>query len=188
MFEDGFLKDWPVLKQIRAGDWRATGDTVVSGETRRLSPKFEGCEVAQSVCPYCGVGCGQLVYHKAGKLVSIEGDPASPVSRGHLCPKGADTFQLHTHPNRLTKVKYRAPFTREWREIGLEEAMDMVADRVWESRERTFVEKDDGASVMHTLGICHLGGATLDVEENYLIRKLFTGGLGMNCISNQARI
>jgi formate dehydrogenase major subunit len=184
----GFITDWPLLKQVRTGAWKGTGEEAMSGDTRRLSPKTQDAQVSRSVCPYCGVGCGQLVYHKDGKLVSIEGDPESPVSRGHLCPKGADTFQLHTHPGRMSKVKYRRPHARAWEEIPLETAMDMVAERVWDSRERTFVESQDGASVMHTLGICHLGGATLDVEENYFIRKLFTGGLGMNCISNQARI
>jgi len=185
---NGFLTEWPLLKQIRTGAWKGTGEEAMSEETKQLSPKIKDAEVSRSVCPYCGVGCGQLVYHKDNKLVSIEGDPGSPISRGHLCPKGADTFQLHTHPGRLTKVKYRRPYSRQWEEIPLETAMDMVADRLWESRERTFVEEEDGASVMHTLGVCHLGGATLDVEENYFIRKLFTGGLGMSCISNQARI
>ena len=122
-------------------------------------------------------------------MISVEGDPESPISRGHLCPKGADTFQLHTHPNRLTKVKYRAPYAKEWTEIGLEEAMDMVADRMWTTRERSFVERNEkGEVIMHTLAMAHLGGATLDNEENYLIKKLFAGGLGMSCISNQARI
>ena len=185
---NGFLTEWPLLKQIRTGAWKGTGEEAMSEETKQLSPKIKDAEMSRSVCPYCGVGCGQLVYHKDNKLVSIEGDPGSPISRGHLCPKGADTFQLHTHPGRLTKVKYRRPYSRQWEEIPLETAMDMVADRLWESRERTFVEEEDGASVMHTLGVCHLGGATLDVEENYFIRKLFTGGLGMSCISNQARI
>jgi formate dehydrogenase major subunit len=184
----GFITQWPVLKQIRTGNWRGTGEEVMSEQTRNLVPKIQDAEVSRSICPYCGVGCGQLVYHKDGKLVAIEGDPASPISRGRLCPKGSDTFQLHTHPARLTQVKYRRPYSRKWEEMSLEAAMDMIADRVWETRERTFVEKDDGAFVMHTLGMAHLGGATLDVEENYLIRKLFTGGLGMNCISNQARI
>jgi len=184
----GFITEWPVVRQLRTGAWRGTGEEAMSEQTKQLAPKSQHAEVSRSVCPYCGVGCGQLVYHKGGKLVSIEGDPGSPISRGHLCPKGADTFQLHTHPGRLSKVKHRRPYSRQWEEIPLETAMDMVAERVWESRERTFVEKDDSASVMHTLGICHLGGATLDVEENYLIRKLFTGGLGMSCISNQARI
>jgi formate dehydrogenase major subunit len=129
-----------------------------------------------------------MVYYKAGKLISIEGDPQSPISRGRLCPKGADTFELHTHPGRLNKVKYRRPYGREWEEIDLETAMDMVADRLWETRERTFQEKKDGEVVMQTTAIAHLGGATLDIEENYLIKKLFTAGLGMVCISNQARI
>lgn len=181
------LSRWPVMRQIRnLSD--GTGPEAMTERTRDLRPRTLDARVARSVCPYCGVGCGQLVYHKDGKLISIEGDPASPVSRGRLCPKGADTFELHTHPGRLKKVKYRPPYSRHWKELDLETAMDIVADRVWESRERTFVEQEDGAEVMHTLGICHLGGATMDIEENYLIRKLFTGGLGMNCISNQARI
>jgi len=188
----GMLKDllerWPVVKQLRNGDLRATGKTAYSGQTRSLKPKNHDCEVARSICPYCGVGCGQLIYHKEGRLVSVEGDPQSPISRGHLCPKGADTYQLHTHPNRLAKVKYRAPYASKWVEIDLEQAMDMVAERAWETRERTFVEEQDGHAVMHTLGMAHLGGATLDNEENYLIKKLFAAGLGMNCISNQARI
>jgi formate dehydrogenase major subunit len=134
------------------------------------------------------VGCGQLVYHKQGKLISIEGDPESPISRGHLCPKGADTFELHMHPGRLKKIKYRAPYSRKWEDIELEIAMDMVADRIWETRDRTFQEKREGESLMQTTAIAHLGGATLDNEENYLIKKLFTAGLGMVCVSNQARI
>ena len=160
----------------------------MSDRTRNLKPKNYGAKVARSICPYCGVGCGQLVFHKDGKLISIEGDPQSPISRGHLCPKGADTFELHTHPGRLKKVRYRAPYSREWQDIDLEKAMDMVADRVWETRERTFQPTRDGHSLMQTTAIAHLGGATLDNEENYLIRKLFTAGLGMVCVSNQARI
>ena len=160
----------------------------MSERTRNLRPKNQDAEVTRSICPYCGVGCGQLVYHKDGKLISIEGDPESPISRGHLCPKGADTYELHTHPGRLTRVKYRRPYSRRWEEIDLETAMDMVAERVWESRERTFEETRDGESLMQTKAIGHLGGATLDNEENYLIKKLFTAGLGMVCISNQARI
>jgi len=160
----------------------------MSDRTRNLKPKNYGAKVARSICPYCGVGCGQLVFHKDGKLISIEGDPQSPISRGHLCPKGADTFELHTHPGRLKKVRYRAPYSREWQDIDLEKAMDMVADRVWETRERTFQPTRDGHPLMQTTAIAHLGGATLDNEENYLIRKLFTAGLGMVCVSNQARI
>ncbi len=160
----------------------------MSERTRNLRPKNQDAEVTRSICPYCGVGCGQLIYHKGGKLISIEGDPESPISRGHLCPKGADTYELHTHPGRLTRVKYRRPYSRRWEEIDLETAMDMVAERAWESREYTFEETRDGESLMQTKAIAHLGGATLDNEENYLIKKLFTAGLGMVCISNQARI
>jgi formate dehydrogenase major subunit len=181
------LSRWPLIEQIRTGA-DGTGPESMTQRTRELRPKNDGAEVARSVCPYCGVGCGQLVYHKQGQLVSIEGDPQSPISRGHLCPKGADTFELHTHPGRLKKVKYRAPYSRKWEDIELETAMDMVADRVWETRDRSFQEKREGESLMQTTAVAHLGGATLDNEENYLIKKLFTAGLGMVCVSNQARI
>jgi formate dehydrogenase major subunit len=176
------LLKWPLIRQLRA---RAdgTGEEAMSDATRALKPKNAGAEVARSICPYCGVGCGQLVYHRDGKVISIEGDPGSPISRGHLCPKGADSFQLVTHEGRATRVRYRAPHAREWSDITLERAMEMVADRVWATRERTFDDR-----VMHTTGLAHLGGATLDDEENYLIKKLFTAGLGMVCLSNQARI
>lgn len=181
------LSRWPLIEQIRTGA-DGTGPESMSRRTRELRPKHHGAEVARSICPYCGVGCGQLVFHKQGKLVSIEGDPDSPISRGHLCPKGADTFELHTHPGRLQKVKYRAPYSRKWQQIELETAMDMVADRVWETRDRSFQETREGESLMQTTAMAHLGGATLDNEENYLIKKLFTAGLGMVCVSNQARI
>lgn len=160
----------------------------MTDRTRNLRPKTSGTEVARSICPYCAVGCGQLVYHRDGKVISIEGDPESPISRGHLCPKGADTYELHTHAGRLNTVKYRAPYCREWSEIPLETAMDMVAQRVWETREQNFEETREGQSLMQTTALAHLGGATLDCEENYLIKKLFTAGLGMVCLSNQARI
>ncbi len=181
------LMRWPLMRQIAQGA-DGTGPEVMSEQTKNLSRKNKGAEVTRSVCPYCGVGCGQLIFHKNGKLISIEGDPESPISRGHLCPKGADSFQLLTHSNRLTKVKYRRPKSKAWEEIDLETAMDMVADRLWDSRERTFVEKKDGDVVMNTTAVAHLGGATLDNEENYLIKKLFTAGLGLVCVSNQARI
>lgn len=181
------LSQWPLLRQIiQRKD--GTGLEAMSDKTRALHARIDGAEVARSICPYCGVGCGQLIYHKNGKLISIEGDPESPISQGNLCPKGAASFQLLTHSGRETKVKYRAPRARNWTEMPLDRAMDMVADRVWESRKRTFVRKKDGSIVNHTTGITHLGGATLDNEENYLIKKLFTGGLGMVCVSNQARI
>jgi len=176
------LLKWPLIKQLQNGT-DGTGADAMSDRTRELRPKHEGSEVSRSICPYCGVGCGQLVYHRRGELISIEGDPQSPISRGHLCPKGAASFQLVTHDGRAKKVKYRPPHARQWVDIDLDEAIDMVAERVWATRERTF---DD--SVMHTTGLAHLGGATLDNEENYLIKKLFTAGLGMVCISNQARI
>jgi formate dehydrogenase major subunit len=181
------LTRWPVVQQILThGD--GTHGEAKSERTRRLVPKHHDAQVARSVCPYCAVGCGQLVYHKDGKLVSIEGDPESPISRGRLCPKGSDSFELLTHAGRETRVKYRRPYSKQWEELDLETAMDMIADRVWESRQRTFVEDRDGETVMHTTAIAHLGGATLDNEENYLIKKLFAAGLGMVCISNQARI
>jgi formate dehydrogenase major subunit len=182
------LSRWPVVQQLKhATD--GTGEEAWTERTRNLKPKTEGCDVAKSICPYCGVGCGQLIFHKEGKLVAIEGDPQSPISRGRLCPKGSDTHELHTHPGRLKKVLYRRPYGTEWEELELEKAMDMIADRVWQTRERTFEEKtEDGRALMHTLGMAHLGGATLDNEENYLLKKLFGAGLGMNCVSNQARI
>jgi formate dehydrogenase major subunit len=181
------LSRWPLIQQIKTGA-NGTGVEAMSERTRNLRPKNHGADVTPSICPYCGVGCGQLVYHKNNKLISIEGDPQSPISRGHLCPKGAATYELHTHPGRLKKVKYRRPYSTRWEELDLETAMDMVADRLWDSRDRTFREEKDGETLMQTTAIAHLGGATLDNEENFLIRKLFTAGLGMVCISNQARI
>lgn len=176
------LLKWPLIRQLRD---RAdgTGVEAMSDATHALRPKNSGAQVARSICPYCGVGCGQLIYHRDGKIVSIEGDPESPVSRGHLCPKGAASYELVTHPGRATTVKYRPPRARRWYDLPLEQAMQMVAERMWATRERTF---DDSAK--HTTGMAHLGGATLDDEENYLIKKLFTAGLGMVCLSNQARI
>ncbi len=182
-----FLDQWPLYRQIREGR-DGTGEESMTEATRNLRPRTEGASTARSVCPYCGVGCGQLVFHRDGKILAVEGDPDSPISAGHLCPKGSATHQLITHAGRLTKVKYRAPYATEWRDLDLETAMDMIADRVWESRKRTFTEERDGQTLMQCAGIAHLGGATLDNEENYLIRKLFTAGLGMVNVSNQARI
>ena len=141
-----------------------------------------------SVCPYCAVGCGQLVYVKDEKIIDIEGDPASPISHGCLCPKGAATFQLVTGSHRQQRVLYRRPHATEWEEIPLERAMDMVAERVKKTRDETWEETgEEGEALNRTMGIAHLGGATLDNEENYLIKKLFTG-LGIVQIENQARI
>jgi formate dehydrogenase major subunit len=181
------LSRWPVMRQILSGG-DGTGEEAMSARTRNLHPRHLDAEVTRSVCPYCAVGCGQLVFHRNGKLVSIEGDPASFISRGRLCPKGSDSFELLTHSNRLTRIKYRRPYSTKWEDLDLETAMDMIADRLWQSRERTFVEEKDGEVVMQTTAVAHLGGATLDNEENYLIKKLFAAGLGMVCISNQARI
>jgi len=181
------LSRWPLIQQMRTG-LDGTGPEAMTDRTRMLRPKTDGAEVSRSICPYCAVGCGQLAFHKHGKLISIEGDPDSPISRGHLCPKGADTFELHTHPGRLKKVLYRAPYSLHWSEIELETAMDMVAERAWQTRDQSFNEEHDGHSLMQTTAMAHLGGATLDNEENYLIKKLFAAGLGMVCVSNQARI
>ncbi len=179
---------WPLLRQLRYRT-RGTGVEVMSPQTRNLRARIEGAQVSRSVCPYCGVGCGQLIYHRDGKVLSIEGDPESPISQGNLCPKGAASRQLLEHDSREQKVKYRRPFAADWEELPLETAMDLIADRVWETRKRTFIERsEEDAYVNHTTAIAHLGGATLDNEENYLIKKLFTGGLGMVAVSNQARI
>jgi formate dehydrogenase major subunit len=182
-----WLSRWPLVRQIRERK-DGTGLESMSEKTRAMHARTDDAQVARSICPYCGVGCGQLIYHKNGKLISIEGDPESPISQGNLCPKGAASYQLLTHSRREMKVNYRAPHANEWSEMSLDRAMEMVAERVWESRKRTFVREVEGSAVNHTTRICHLGGATLDNEENYLIKKLFTGGLGMVCVSNQARI
>ena len=185
------LSAWPVVEQLRGGR-NGTGPESMSGQTRNLLPRNTGAQVARSVCPFCAVGCGQLIFHRDGRVVSVEGDPESPISEGHLCPKGAATEELLTHAGRATRVKYRAPYTSNWTELPLETAMDMIADRVWESRKRHFQEtrthEGQQLPLMQCGSIAHLGGATLNNEENYLIKKLFTGGLGMVAISNQARI
>src|SRR5439155_20702024 len=126
----------------------------MSDSTRALRPKTGGADVARCTCPYCGVGCGPLIYPRDGKIVSIEGDPRSPISRGHLCPKGSASYELVTHPARATKVRYRAPRAKDWVEMDLDEATDLVARRVWETRQRTFNDE-----AMHTTGLAHLGGA-----------------------------
>ncbi len=185
------VASWPLLRQITTGG-DGTGVEAMSADTHALRPRNETAAASRSVCPFCAVGCGQLIFHRGGKVVSVEGDPASPISEGRLCPKGAATYELLTHDARLTRVKYRAPYGTEWTSLDLEAAMDMVAERVWTSRERHFEDTRDAdgapAPLMQCPSIAHLGGATLDNEENYLIKKLFTGGLGMVAISNQARI
>jgi formate dehydrogenase major subunit len=181
------VRRWPLVQQLADG-LSGNGRESMSADTERLQPRFAGASVARSICPYCGVGCGQVVYHRGNELVSIEGDPASPISAGHLCPKGAASYELVTHPNRLTRVKYRPAYSTAWQDLDLDTAMDMIADRVWDSRDRAFVEELDGKPLMQLRTVAHLGGATLDNEENYLIKKLFAAGLGMVAVSNQARI
>jgi len=181
--------NWPLLKQIRNGDLLALGDTSKSDRTNHLHPRTKTADrVVKSICPYCAVGCGQNVYVKDEKIIDIEGDPDSPVSAGRLCPKGSASFQLVTGNQRQEKVLYRRPNSKEWEALPLEQAMDMVAERVKAARESSWQdESKDGDPLHRTLSIAHLGGATLDNEENYLIKKLYTG-LGVIQVENQARI
>ena len=168
-------------------DW-GLGPGAASSRTLTAGARIAGLKVTESVCPYCAVGCGQLVYTRGGELVDIEGNPRSPINQGTLCPKGAASRQLVQQPGRLTKVKYRRPGGTEWEELELERAMDMIAERVIASRESGWQDTDrHGWRVDRTLGFAHLGGATLDNEENYLIKKLFTA-MGAIQIENQARI
>jgi formate dehydrogenase major subunit len=180
---------WPLWKQVKNRDWEGLGEIASSPRTESLAPRTSTADQAvASVCPYCAVGCGQLVYVKNGKILDIEGDPRSPISNGCLCPKGAATFQLVTGAHRVHRVLYRRPYGTEWEQIPLEQAMDMVADRVRKTRESHWEQtSDDGCATRRTMSMAHLGGATLDNEENYLIKKLFTS-LGIVQIENQARI
>jgi formate dehydrogenase major subunit len=183
------LRRWPVVQQIVRRDARAFGDTAHSQRTRELRPRTLGADrTVRSVCPYCAVGCGQLVHVKDGAIVNIEGDPDSPISQGCLCPKGAATFELVTGDHREHAVLYRRPGGAEWETLPLETAMDMVAERVKAARDESWQQTEDvGRTVRRTMSMAHLGGATLDNEENYLIKKLFTA-LGIVQIENQARI
>jgi formate dehydrogenase major subunit len=183
------MLDLPLVRQLK-GDPLGLGRSARSRRSRTLRPRIADADrTVGSVCPYCAVGCGQKVYVKDEQVIQIEGDPDSPISRGHLCPKGSASKQLVTNPGRLRKVLYRAPHATEWTELELEQAMDMVADRViaarasgWQSDDR-----ESGATLNRTLGFAHLGGATLDNEENYLIKKFFSA-MGAVQIENQARI
>ncbi len=179
---------WPVLQQLRGSDRLGRGAAVESRVTTALVPRVASADkVVKSVCPYCAVGCGQEVYVEHGRVTQIEGDPESPISRGRLCPKGSASLQLTTGPAREHTVKYRRPYASDWEELPLDAAMDMIADRVIASRRHGWQWDVDGKRVRRTLGFAHLGGATLDNEENYLIKKLFTA-LGAIQIENQARI
>jgi len=185
---------WPVLRQLRGHDPLALGRAAQSARQANLTPRTKMADqVVRSICPYCAVGCGQRVYVKDGEITQIEGDPDSPISRGRLCPKGAASRNYVQSPLREYKVKYRRPYSKEWEELGLEEAMGMIADRLLKTRNETWQQSrktesgDETELLRRTLGIAHLGGATLDNEENYLIKKLFTA-LGIIQVENQARI
>jgi formate dehydrogenase major subunit len=174
---------WPVVRQLREGDPLGLGRAVQSERSRALTPRIQEADhVAQSICPYCAVGCGQLVYVKDGEVTHIEGDPASPISRGRLCPKGQASKSYVQSPLREYKVKYRRPYGRRWEELSLDDAMEMIAKRIIDTRSATW---DD--ELNRTMAIGNLGGATLDNEENYLIKKLCFG-LGIVQVENQARI
>jgi formate dehydrogenase major subunit len=183
------LERWPVYRQLTGTDPLGRGAAARSGRSESLTARTGTADsMARSVCPYCAVGCGQRVYVKDGQVTQIEGDPDSPISRGRLCPKGSASKSLVTSPRRVTKVRYRRPYGTEWEDLDLDTAMEMIADRVLAAREATWEEYDDaGRPLNRTLGISSLGGATLDNEENYLIKKLFTA-MGAIQIENQARI
>jgi formate dehydrogenase major subunit len=189
-------KGWPVIKQLTGPDKLGRGTATRSQKTEEIAPRIRTADrVVKSVCPYCAVGCGQDVYVKGAaageggreRVIQIEGDPNSPVSRGRLCPKGSASLQLTTGTARQYRVKYRRPYAKDWEDLDLGTAMDMIADRVIESRRRGWQDEVDGKKTRRTLGFASLGGATLDNEENYLIKKLFTA-LGAIQIENQARI
>jgi formate dehydrogenase major subunit len=178
-----------VLRQLLAADVRGLGLTARSRRTEeRVGRVARADRVVRSICPYCAVGCGQLVYVQDGQVTHIEGDPDSPISRGRLCPKGSASEQLVNSPFRARTVRYRRPHGTQWETIPLDRAMDMIADRVVATRAGTWEDRDaEGRPLNRTLGIASLGGATLDNEENYLIKKLFTA-LGVVQVENQARI
>jgi formate dehydrogenase major subunit len=183
------VQSWPVVRQIREGDPLGLGKAVQSPRSRALRPRIDEADhVSRSICPFCAVGCAQLVYVKDGEVTQIEGDPASPISRGRLCPKGAASLNYVQSPLREYKVKYRRPYGTRWEELSLDEAMDMIVDRFIRTREETWQqETSEGKPAKRTLGIANLGGATLDNEENYLMKKLLTAA-GVVQVENQARI
>jgi formate dehydrogenase major subunit len=183
-----FLQNWSLPRQLKGLD--PMSDAAQSAGSRKLRPRLEEADrVGTSVCPYCAVGCSVLIYAKDGRPIHVEGNPQSPINEGTLCPKGAATFGLLTSEQRFSRVLYRAPHSERWEEKPLGWAMMRIAALVKKTRDETFVERlVDGKLVNHTLAIGSLGGATLDNEENYLIKKLFGAGLGMVWVENQARI
>ena len=187
-----WITNWPAYRQLTGRDQLGRGTAVRSPHTEAAAPRTAAADrVVGSICPYCAVGCGQKVFvarlNGRDTVTQIEGDPDSPVSRGRLCPKGSASKQLVTHPGRQTTVLYRPPYASEWQPLGLDQAMDMIADRVIAAREQGWQETWQGKRVNRTLGLASLGGATLDNEENYLIKKLWTA-MGAIQIENQARI
>ncbi len=178
-----------LLRQARGGDPLGLGSAAQSKRSAELTPRTQTADrVVKSICPFCAVGCGQDLYVKDEKIVHVEGDKDSPISRGRLCPRGSSTPSLVNSPSRVTKALRRAPHGTEWEEIDLEEAIDKIADRIIETRARTWQDEDaDGNPLNRTLGFAHLGGATLDNEENYLLKKSYTA-MGAVQIENQARI
>ena len=184
-----WLRSWPVYRQLTGPDRLGRGAAAQSPRQIALRPRTAAADrVAKSVCPYCAVGCGQRVFVRDEQVIQIEGDPDSPISRGRLCPKGSASLQLVNGPQREQKVRYRAPYATEWTDLDLKTAMHMVADRVLDARRRGWQQTDaQGNPLLRTMGFASLGGATLDNEENYLIKKLFTA-LGAVQIENQARI
>ena len=185
--------EWPVLRQLRGRDDLSRGHAARSRWSDEVEPRTVTADrVVDSVCPFCAVGCAQKVFVKDEKVVQIEGNPASPISRGRLCPKGSASKQLVTSDSRVTKVRYWRPHGTEWEDLDLDTAMDMIADRVIKTRKQFWEWESDGPGgkkqrTRRTLGIASLGGATLDNEENYLMKKLYTA-MGAIQIENQARI
>jgi formate dehydrogenase major subunit len=183
-----WIASWPAYRQLSDGDPLGRGVAAKSRTSASLRPRTATADrVVKSICPFCAVGCAQNVYVCDDKVVQVEGDPDSPVSRGRLCPRGSSTLQLTTNPARETRVRYRRQHGTEWEDLDLDTAMDMIADRVLASRRAGWQWEHEGKRVRRTMGIASLGGATLDNEENYLIKKLFTA-LGAIQIENQARI
>jgi len=184
-----WIEGWPVYRQLTGTDPLGRGAAAKSDGSKALVARTEEADrVAKSVCPYCAVGCGQRIFVKDEKIIQIEGDPDSPISRGRLCPKGSASKSLVTSERRVQRVLYRRPYATDWESLDLETAMDMITDRVLAARDETWQDTDaEGRPLNRTLGLSSLGGATLDNEENYLIKKLFTA-IGAIQIENQARI
>jgi formate dehydrogenase major subunit len=171
------------------GDGRHRPPQPYSQNTLEKRPRLDGATVTHSVCPYCAVGCATDIYTKAGEVIDVEGNPDGPINEGTLCPKGANIFQLHHNRHRVKHMLWRPPFAKDWKVVSLDWAMDRIARLVKQTRDEGYIEKnDDGDRVNHVLNIGALGGATLDNEENYLIKKLLGAGLGIISIENQARI